>query len=606
MKRFFSTLILSAAIALAGSAAVVVDITKYGVRPDKDENVSPKVQKALDKILRQHASEDSVIIRFAPGRYDFHPQGSYSREYFISNHDQPNPKSVGIALENRRNVTIDGSGADFIFHGRMLPVAMVDCSGCTLTNFHVDFENPHITQVRITENTSSGGTTFVPAPWSKVRIDEDSRFVTYGEGWELMPRAGIAFDPRTGHIIYRTSDLWCPLDSVIYMGKGEYRAPRWHDKALKPGTIVALRSWERPAPGIFLSHNTDTRVDNVKVHYAEGMGLLAQICDNITLHKFSVCLRSESDSRYFTTQADATHFSGCKGVISSCEGLYEGMMDDAINVHGTYLKVTGRPDERTVRATYMHHQSYGFLWGEPGDSVNVIASPTMEVLPGTFFIESITPVDAPSIHGAKILDIRFTTAVSDSICEKGHFGLENLSWYPEVLFADNIVRNNRARGSLFSTPRTTIVERNTFDHTSGTAILLCGDCMNWFETGACRDVLIQNNHFINSLTNLFQFTEAIISIYPEISDLAGQRQYFHGGDGVPGVVIQNNVFETFDHPILYAKSINGLKFTDNIIRHNNDYPAFHRNRFTFKLQHTKNVVIEDNDFQGHDVSMSVE
>lgn len=37
----------------------------------------------------------------------------------------------------------------------------------------------------------------------------------------------------------------------------------------------------------------------------------------------------------FTTQADATHFSGCKGKITSCNGLYEGMMDDAINVHGT-------------------------------------------------------------------------------------------------------------------------------------------------------------------------------------------------------------------------------------------------------------------------------
>lgn len=106
------------------------------------------------------------------------------------------------------------------------------------------------------------------------------------------------------------------------------------------------------------------------------------------------------------------------------------------------------------------------------------------------------------------------------------FGIENLTWTPEVYFADNTIRNNRARGSLFSTPKKTVVENNLFDHTSGTAILLCGDCNGWYETGACRDVVIRKNRFINSLTNMFQFTNAVISIYPEIPDLDHQVAYF--------------------------------------------------------------------------------
>ena len=121
-----------------------------------------------------------------------------------------------------------------------------------------------------------------------------------------------------------------------------------------------------------------------------------------------------------------------------------------------------------------------------------------------------------------------------------------------VLFSDNVIRNNRARGSLFSTPRQTVVENNVFDHTSGTAILLCGDCNGWFETGACRNVLIRKNKFINSLTNMFQFTNAIISIYPEIPDLASQRKYFHSD-----IVIDANEFITFDRPLVYAKSVDG-------------------------------------------------
>ena len=73
------------------------------------------------------------------------------------------------------------------------------------------------------------------------------------------------------------------------------------------------------------------------------------------------------------------------------------------------------------------------------------------------------------------------------------YGIENLTWTPQVRFAGNTVRNNRARGALFSTPRRTVAEDNLFDHTSGTAILLCGDCNGWYETGACRDVLIRRN-----------------------------------------------------------------------------------------------------------------
>jgi hypothetical protein len=168
-----------------------------------------------------------------------------------------------------------------------------------------------------------------------------------------------------------------------------------------------------------------------------------------------------------------------------------------------------------------------------------------------------------------------------------------MEWTPEVFFAHNTVRNNRARGALFSTPKKTIVEDNLFDHTSGAAILLCGDCNGWYETGACHDVVIRNNKFINSLTNMFQFTNAVISIYPEIPDLEHQQKYFHSG-----IVIEDNLFETFDQPILYAKSVDGLIFRHNTIKQNTEYPAFHWNKRRFFFQRVIHSTIEDNKFDG--------
>ena len=136
-----------------------------------------------------------------------------------------------------------------------------------------------------------------------------------------------------------------------------------------------------------------------------------------------------------------------------------------------------------------------------------------------------------------------------------------------------------------------VVENNVFDHTSGTAILLCGDCNGWFETGACRNVLIRKNKFINSLTNMFQFTNAIISIYPEIPDLASQRKYFHSD-----IVIDANEFITFDRPLVYAKSVDGLVFTNNIVKQNKEYPAFHWNNHRFYFQRVIHSKIENNYF----------
>lgn len=574
------------------SAQKVYEISAFGLKANSSKNASPVLQKALAKIKAEYKEGEKVILRFPEGRYEFHEKGAAVREYYISNHDQTNPKKVGIALEDMKNLTLDGQGSEFVFHGRMLPVSLLRSENCLLKNFSIDFENPHIAQVKIVENDPQDGIVFEPAPWVDYRIAKDSIFEAYGEGWTMRHSWGIAFDGDTKHLVYNTSDIGCPTKGASEVAPRRIHAPGWKDARLVPGTVVAMRGWGRPTPGIFLSHDVNTTIENVKVHYAEGMGLLAQLCENITLEKFGVCLKGDADPRYFTTQADATHFSGCKGKIVSCNGLYEGMMDDAINVHGTYLKVVKRVDDRTLVGRYMHGQSWGFEWGCPGDEVQFIRSNTMELVGKQNKITFIRPYDKEQTEGAREFLITFQEPVDQVINEQSGFGIENLTWTPEVLFSGNVIRNNRARGSLFSTPRKTIVENNLFDHTSGAAILLCGDCNGWFETGACRHVIIRKNRFVNALTNLFQFTNAVISIYPEIPDLKGQQQYFHGGlEG--GIVIEDNEFETFDAPILYAKSVDGLVFRNNTIKLNTEYKPFHPNRNRFWLERVTNVTIAE-------------
>ena len=129
--------------------------------------------------------------------------------------------------------------------------------------------------------------------------------MTYGIGWEITPSWGIAFDGKTKHVVYNTSDIGVGTNNVTEVKPRTLKAP-WKNDKLVPGTVVALRPYSRPTPGVFVSQCTDTELNNVSVHYAEGMGLLAQVSENLTLDHFNVALR-KGIHRYFTTQADATY-----------------------------------------------------------------------------------------------------------------------------------------------------------------------------------------------------------------------------------------------------------------------------------------------------------
>ena len=594
MKKIFFTVCSSLLLTLASCGVEkVYYASDFGVVPGTGEDMTQEVALAIETIKAECDGKPAVLV-LESGEYDFYPDSANVREYYVSNHDQDNPKLVAVALEGVRNLTVKGAGegyANFMMNGRMLPIAMVGCENCKLENIAVDTRVPQITQVEVLENdVENGYITYRIAPYANYRI-ENGYLVVYGSNWNFVPGWGIAFEGDTKRIIYTTSDIGLGTSGVQEVEPYVIRAP-WRDHRLVPGSVIAMRSYARPTPGIFVTECKNTTLLNSCVFYAEGMGLLAQMSENLTLDGFNVALRGD-DGRYFTTQADATHFSGCKGKIVSVNGLYEGMMDDAINVHGTYLRVVDRLDDNTLVGRYMHGQAYGFYWGGEGDSVQFVRSDVMEITEGNRVVE-IAPYDKDQLAGCKEFKIKFEKPLPADIAN-GKYGIENLEWTPEVYFAGNTIRNNRARGALFSTPKSTLVENNLFDHTSGTAILLCGDCNGWFETGACRDVVIRNNRFVNALTSMFQFTNGIISIYPEIPDLASQTKYFHGGDG-KGVVIENNVFETFDAPIVYAKSIDGLVFRGNKVVQNNDFAPFHWNKYRFLLDKVVNVTIEDNDF----------
>ena len=575
MKKSLFSIFLSLALApgtSCGRAERVLEAEAYGVAPGRAFSAT-EVRRLLED-AKAASAEGGCAIVFAPGRYAIGPSQCQERLWFVSNHDQDNPKRVFLPLEGLERVSIRGEGAWFDLEGRIIPVGVWDCAEVTLSGLTVDYVTPPITQIELLAVDAQAKTvTFRPIAGTQATL-EGRRLVFSGPDFRLSPWGGILFE-ADGHVAYRTGDTPFPLGDVSANGDGSFTAHGCAHPAFKAGQHMALRGWERPAPGIAISDSRDIRLENLTIHYADGMGVLAQASENLALRGVKV-VPNRAKGRFFSTQADATHFSGCKGRIVSEGGEYVGMMDDAINVHGTYLRVERVLDERTVEAAYMHPQSYGFTWGAPGDAVDFVRSRTMERVEGADnTLVSIAPLDKPSVRaGAKRFRLAFAKALPEAVRDgKTPLGLENLTWTPEVRFTENRIADNRARGALFSTPKPVLCARNVFDHTSGCAVLLCGDCNGWYETGACTDVRIEDNRFVNALTSEYQFTEAVVSICPEIPDLAGQTRPFHRNIRICG-----NRFETFDRPLVYAKSVDGLIVKGNAVVRNRDFPPFHRNR----------------------------
>lgn len=536
-------------------------------------------------------AENPAVIDIPKGIYHFDSEQCRRETHYYSNAELTNPRTVALTVRNLNNAVIDFHDSELLGHGLMTTLVVEDCENLTIKNFRVDAPRPPLYQIEITAN-DAGGITFRPMPWVSLRL-ENGLPVFESDNFSATPDYGMAFEPVTKHVLHNVADPSAVFEGTVDLGDGTFRAPNWKDPRLVPGTMFVLRPNTYRETGIFLHRCVNLTMENVSIHYAPAKAVTVQRCENVHLDGVSIRLREGENPRVFTANADAIHCSCNRGEIIVENGLYEGMMDDAINVHGVYLKVVGRPGSRQVEAAYSHSETSGFQWGVPGDTVQFNRADTMEIYDGTYTITEITPVDAPTPFGAS----RFLITVDRDLPEYingENCGIENVSETPSVVYRNNVIRNNRARGGLFSSSKPILIEGNRFDHVSGTALLFCGDCSGWYESGPCREVVVRNNQFIDCMGSLYQFCRGIISIYPEIPNLPAQKKYYYGGTE-NAFVFEHNTFETFDKPILYVRSADGVTFRHNLIIHNTDYPPISTDP-AFILEKANRVRIYGNRF----------
>ena len=551
-----------------------IQITDFGIRPGSHVNATPALLKAIESAQ----GKPNQTLVFPKGRYDFWPAGALQQRLFISNHDDAKSRSVAMWLKGFSNLTIDGRGSEFIFHESIIPIAVEDCGSLTLKNLSIDYATPHIIEATVVRSTRSSVDLEI-GPEEKYAI-ADGHINIVGENWQMPAKSSLEFDANTKRIAWDTGDNWDFYKTTAQsLGPGRVRVTGLQHQPIQ-GNVLVLWSGDRPNPVIWVSDSHDVSVVNVTVHCGHGMGFLAQKSKNIHLDRFNVSLRSGTP-RYVTTIADALHFSNCKGTIIVENGLFENMLDDGINVHGSYLRVVGQPSPNRLVIEFGHPQSFGFVFAAPGEYVQLVDGETV-IGYASATVKAAHRLDDKQIELELEQPITAVVRKTDVI--------ENSDWNPTVVYRHNHIRNNRARGALFSTPAGVRVEDNLFDHLSGPAILMGSDAHFWFESALSHDVVIRHNRFVDP--TIGKFGAAAILLTPPFRP-GGSVDAYALGD----IRIEYNQFRVFQRPLLYVTSTQELTFRDNNVTNGIDYqPWAPVTAPILSFNHTKCVDVSGNKF----------
>ncbi|MCM2374342.1 sulfatase-like hydrolase/transferase [Aporhodopirellula aestuarii] len=564
--------------------AKTINVADHGIVPGKD------VTYAVNQLLESVKDEAGVTLVFPQGQYDFYPENAIEMYRAVANHDN-GLKRIGFPIFDCEDITIDGGGSTFMFHGRLVPVTIERTRGVALKNFTIDWVRSFHAEMTVVDRDESNKSFEVetdPKKYPYTISGGELLFQRYGQDDPIG--ANMVFDPATRSPIFETNQYSVNSNraKVTATGQNRFRIENAVKRAPPVGSVLVaygVHPTSRLCQAIHVTNSADVRLENVTIHDAGGMGLIVERTDNVTLDHLVV---TSTEDRIVSTRADATHFIGCKGTIQLEDCLFEHMLDDGINVHGAYVKVAEYLGDREFLCEISHFQQWGLTFAEPGDKIALLSRTT------------ILPFAETTVEDVKVLnEHRFVMTVAEvpESMPEGPLSVENLTWYPDLIMRNNTIRENRARSVLVTTKGKVLIENNYFSSQMH-GILIEGDNNKWYESGAVEDVTIRNNVFDN-------IGYEATARYPLVaSPLFTSDQHWGEARYHRNISFTGNTLKSFNGLIASAKSVQGLEISGNKIEFSTDYPTVDVGE-AIVLEYCDDVTIRDNKVIGFDHELKV-
>lgn len=403
---------------------------------------------------------------------------------------------MAIRLVEAKNVRLEGKpgATDILLEGKAIFVCMEHAENVSLNGLGFDYVHPTMGEFLVTE--VEGNTMKATIPDGTLYTVKDGSLTWRGPGWEFrMGGYSKVFDAASGTFQGRFD----PGKTVIKeLSPGKISITfKEGAPTMRAGQSYQNRNTRRDCCGFFQHRSRNIIWNNCHIYYMHGMGVVSQFSENIMFNNLKIAPRPGS-LRTNSSWADNLHFSGCRGKIIVRDCVLGASHDDAINVHGTHLRIVDQPAPNKITVRFMHPQTFGFDAFAVGDRIDYVSCKTL------------VPYASNTVSGIKKLnekEIELTLRQPNPGNIQPNDAVENTTWTPSVHVSNTVCRHIPTRGFLLTTRKPVLIERCRFEKTGMPAILVEDDASGWYESGVVRDMAISRNTFI-------QCGEAVIQIVP--------------------------------------------------------------------------------------------
>lgn len=470
-------------------------------------DATPQMQARLASV------PDGGTLKIEKGVYHFF--GDHAKMMWLDpSNNQSGEKQVVFPLVGRHNVTIDGGGSTFVFHGRTFPFAATNCTGLAFRNFTVTTRYPSCAGFTVLEKMENH---------FKIKFDdgvcpyvvENGNLVFRLDGYEVRTvdgRLSLHSLDRLAIFYLMTPDSKgdksefpstfvgvTPQDLgngvVLFTYYGD-RHPKSVKLPYNVGERVVVNLEEKRYRDVFFFEDCENvAVEDVAIDRFGGMGVVGQRSGNIRVQRLKA---DPPKGERVSLTADIIQFINCFGTIDilDCSGGFS--LDDWINVHGNYLRVERVEGHKVfLKAKHVSHQ--GFFPYRPGDTLEFVTAHERALQATAKVISVIPGRDAPvTVCGASrpalvesdrylctvVVDADLPTSVKEGVL------VENVTLNPDVTIRGNHFHDYpnlrlSGRGRY-------LVENNRF--VRGYSAVIGMDLADyWYESGRISDMTIRGN-----------------------------------------------------------------------------------------------------------------
>lgn len=555
--------------------SVTVDVTDFGADPSGANDCAEAIQSAVRDAKKYAVGGRSVTIDFPKGVYNIYPDRASERTLFISNTTGASlfnrKKKIGILLEGLENVTVNGNGSQFMFHGKMTAFACIDCKNVTFKNFEVDFKVPTVIDVTVEELVGTNCAIIsIPECYNysvssrSIKFFSDNSPYT-GEPYWTLKKTNIKYtqrlDKNTG-LAYRgnlnDTAVFSHISKIQDLGDNRIKITyNRRSGEIIEGMCFQMRPTVRDHAGSFLWKSKDVSLKNLDIRFLHGFGVVGQSSENIALDDVDFetdVQRGNSTAGY----ADFVQMSGCKGKIDIGNCTFSNPHDDPINIHGTYLQVVAICKNK-VTVRFKHGETAGFPNFFEGDKIEFIDNRTLTPVADSG--RTVVHVDGPDGMGGEMgkgsvgprtIVLTLDSAPPSGIAPLGAYYVENVTCSPDVRIHDNAFKQISTRGILATTRGEIVIENNTFDGMGMAGIFVSNDANDWYESSRVENLTIRNNVFKRSQAQAILIEPTNRKVSPSAP------VHFN-------ISIENNTFYVDNNYAVEAKSVRGLRITNNTL-----------------------------------------